>query len=84
MANFKYYVVWKGYAPGVYDSWEECKQQIEGYQGAQYKSYNSKLSAVNAIREGYKEQKGVLESLAEAIDENSGVRRRYLKDSSAV
>ncbi len=84
MANFKYYVVWKGYAPGVYDSWEECKQQIEGYQGAQYKSYNSKLSAVNAFREGFKEQKGVLESLADAIDENSGVSRKYLKDSIAV
>ena len=85
MANFKYYVVWKGHAPGIYDSWEECKQHIEGYKGALYKSYNSKDAAIKAFREGYnKENTGVLKSLAEAIDENSATSKRFIKESIAV
>lgn len=35
----KYYVVWQGFKPGIYDSWEECKKQVEGYAGAKYKSF---------------------------------------------
>jgi ribonuclease HI len=35
----KYYVVWKGVNPGVYKDWESAKQQINGYEGAQYKSF---------------------------------------------
>ena len=27
----KYYVVWEGHNPGVYNSWEECKKQIQNY-----------------------------------------------------
>ena len=37
----KYYVVWKGVNPGVYDSWTDCKLQIKGYDGAQYKSFET-------------------------------------------
>lgn len=41
MAKSKYYVVWKGLKPGIYDNWNEAKAQIFGFQGAQYKSYLS-------------------------------------------
>lgn len=41
----KWYVVWKGFEPGIYESWESCKQQINGYAGAVYKSYTSKRLA---------------------------------------
>ncbi|MBE6014880.1 MAG: reverse transcriptase-like protein [Lachnospiraceae bacterium] len=40
MAN-KYYAVKKGLTPGVYDSWEECKAQVEGFSGATYKSFKT-------------------------------------------
>jgi viroplasmin and RNaseH domain-containing protein len=30
----KFYVVWNGVAPGIYDSWEECQLQIKGYPDA--------------------------------------------------
>ena len=54
MANYKgkYYVVWKGQNPGIYDSWEECKQQVENYQGARYKAFSSQEEAVEAYRSG--------------------------------
>ena len=32
--KFKYYVVWEGLAPGIYDSWEECQLQVKNYKGA--------------------------------------------------
>lgn len=46
----KYYVVWEGRAPGIYDSWEECHDQIDGYPGAKYKSYTSQEAATEAFR----------------------------------
>ncbi len=35
----KYYVVWKGKQPGVYGDWDSCRQQVEGFPGAKYKSF---------------------------------------------
>lgn len=37
----KYYAVKVGEKPGVYTDWESCKAQVEGYKGAQYKSFKS-------------------------------------------
>ena len=45
MAQKKFYVVWKGYKPGIYQSWSDCKEQIEGFKGARYKSYTSMTTA---------------------------------------
>ena len=41
MAKKNFYVVWKGQKPGVYDSWDDCKAQVSGYEGALYKSFAS-------------------------------------------
>ncbi len=46
----KFYVVWEGRAPGVYDSWEECEDQVKGYPGARYKAFGSQSDAVAAFR----------------------------------
>lgn len=35
----KWYVVWKWFAPGVYDTRDACKESINGYAWAVYKSY---------------------------------------------
>ncbi len=48
----KYYVVWQGNRPGIYDSWEECEQQIRGVAGAKFKSYESRTLAEQAFRVG--------------------------------
>ncbi len=50
MPSRKFYVVWEGYQPGIYDSWEECKNQIEGYHGAKYKAFSSCEEATEAFR----------------------------------
>ncbi len=49
----KYYVVWDGNNPGIYDSWVECQLQIKGYPGAKYKSFKTKDEATQAFRDGF-------------------------------
>ena len=46
----KFYVVWEGRAPGIYDSWEEAQAQVEGFPGARYKSFTSQTAATEAFR----------------------------------
>lgn len=45
----KYYVVWKGVNPGVYDSWTDCQLQTKGYDGAQFKSFDTREEAEHAF-----------------------------------
>ncbi|MCD7935847.1 MAG: viroplasmin family protein [Tannerellaceae bacterium] len=52
MGKSKYYVVWKGLTPGIYESWEECKKQVEGQPDVRYKSFETREEAVNAFEEG--------------------------------
>lgn len=49
MAKKKYYTVWKGVSPGVYDSWTDCQLQIKGFKGALYKSFNTREEAERAF-----------------------------------
>lgn len=37
----KYYAVRNGRCPGVYETWNECKAQVNGYPGAVFKGFNS-------------------------------------------
>ena len=49
----KYYVVWRGLSPGIYNSWEECKKQVMGYDGAQYKSFTDEDEAKRSFDKSY-------------------------------
>lgn len=49
MAKQKYYVVWEGVTPGIYSSWTDCQLQTKGYEGAKYKSFESKEEAQRAF-----------------------------------
>jgi ribonuclease HI len=48
----KYYVVWVGAKPGIYDSWDKCLKQTKGYPAAKYKSYESMAEAERAYTGG--------------------------------
>jgi len=41
MAKKKYYVVWNGRETGIFETWPECEKQIQGFAGAEYKSFSS-------------------------------------------
>ena len=46
----KYYVVWAGNKPGIYGTWNDCRLQINGFQGAVYKSFDTMAEAEKAFR----------------------------------
>lgn len=48
----KYYVVWEGNNPGIYDNWDDAKEQVEGVANARYKSFYSLQDATQAYRTG--------------------------------
>jgi len=54
----KYYVVWTGRKKGVFSSWEDCKKQIDGFEGAQYKAFTDKTEAQLAYNKNYFAYKG--------------------------
>ena len=45
----KYYAVKKGKKPGIYTTWDECKENVHGYAGAIYKSFKNKKDAENFL-----------------------------------
>jgi ribonuclease HI len=54
----KYYTVWKGKHPGVFESWDDCKAQIKDFEGAQYKSFTTFDAAKKAFNGNYKDYIG--------------------------
>lgn len=47
----KYYVVWSGRKPGVYTSWAECLEQVNGFSNPVFKSFSSREIAEQAFEE---------------------------------
>ncbi len=49
----KFYAVWHGRATGVFLSWADCQKQIDGFDGAQYKSFETLKEAELALKQSY-------------------------------
>lgn len=45
----KYYVVKKGYKTGIFNNWEQCKANVYGFSGAEYKSFNNQNDAYDYL-----------------------------------
>lgn len=73
MAAKKYYVVWKGIIPGIYSSWTDCKKQIDGFEGAQYKSFKTKELAEKAFDGSYHDFQGIDTRILERTDEQKAI-----------
>ncbi len=54
----KYYVVWKGKKPGIYNTWEACKAMISGFEDAQYKAFPTHREAQVAFDKTFADYKG--------------------------
>lgn len=64
MYSKRYYVVWKGRVPGVYDNLDDAMEQVDDFPGAMFKSYDSPQAAAEAYRSsGRKEDKKDLGNL---------------------
>ena len=47
MAKKKVYAVKKGKQTGLFYSWNECKESVSGYPGAEYKGFETEEEAKN-------------------------------------
>jgi len=45
----KFYVVWKGRQTGIFTDWATCKQQVDAFAGAKYKSFKTRAEAEAAF-----------------------------------
>lgn len=54
----KFYVVWVGRQKGIYNSWNECKKNVDGVADAKFKGFPSLQAAEKAYKEGYKKYWG--------------------------
>ena len=52
MGKPKFYVVWRGRQVGIFNTWAECQQQVKGFEQAQYKAFESRAVAEEALRMG--------------------------------
>lgn len=59
----KFYVVWVGYNPGIYDTWADAQEQVTNYPGAKYKAYDDIDEATAAYRGDPSEQLGLMRAL---------------------
>lgn len=76
MAKQKFYVVWNGIEPGVYDSWDQCKCRVENFDGALYKSFPNKELAEKAYYSSPWEYIGK--------EKTNPLQGDFIKDSLAV
>ena len=89
MPKQKFYVVWRGRKPGVYDNWDGCKAQVEGFGEAAYKAYATLEDAEEAFWRG-KEEAQPAQAVAGQDDKTSGTPlpaaapRPYDEDAIAV
>lgn len=66
----KYYVVWEGREPGIYTSWEACREQVENWPSPKYKSFSNVHEATEAFRGSPFCQLELMRSIIEAAGED--------------
>lgn len=67
----KFYAVKIGKTPGVYETWAECQNQINGFSGAVYKGFATKEEALAFVGKDGREQKKHEETQAIAYVDGS-------------
>lgn len=56
MASYKYYVVWNGREPGIYDNWNECAVQVNDFPSPNYQGVNTLAEALSLWAKGPREE----------------------------
>ena len=78
----KYYAVKKGKVPGIYETWNEAKAQVDGFSGAVYKSFSTLEEADKYIAS----QNSVEEDIFDGESLNQEVEKRIgeLQEDEAI
>jgi len=64
MAKRKFYVVWEGREPGIYDDWADCLEQVDHFPGARYKAFDSQYAATVAFRGDPADESSLIKEIA--------------------
>ena len=72
MAAKKFYAVRKGKIVGIFESWDACKASVDGFPGAEYKSFKTREEAAafcggNTVVSAGKVSGGRVDPVAEAV-----------------
>lgn len=78
----KYYVVWEGRSIGIFEDWASCKAQVDNFQGAKYKSFETEKEAVEALKKDFK--KVMAESRKNEVKVPKSAMPPPLKDAVVV
>ena len=57
----KFYAVKVGRTPGIYNTWDECKAQVDGVSGATYKSFKTAAEAAEFM--GWSDNKKISQNI---------------------
>jgi len=84
VAKMKFYVVWDGVHPGLYDNWEDCKLQVTGYENAKYKSFETLDAAREAFEKGHPAYRQSTVKKPEYNSVTSYIRESIAVDASCI
>ena len=56
MVKQKYYAVKIGKSPGIYSTWKQTEEQVKGFSGAKYKSFETEKEALEYLSKIDKER----------------------------
>ncbi len=65
-------MVWNGREKGIFSSWDECKAQVDGFDGAQYKSFESQKEAEAAFKQNFYKVVGASQKVTQTKLANVG------------
>ena len=84
MAKTKFYVVWVGRKTGIFETWDECNEQIFAFPKAIYKSFKTKILAEQAFSGSSKEFIGKNIFETDLSDEQIKLIGKPIEDSISV
>jgi viroplasmin len=65
-----FYVVFNGREPGVYDDWEDCRRQVDGYSNHKYEGFDSKQAAEKAYADFQKANPDPIDAMIDSFEKD--------------
>ena len=80
----KFYVVWKGRQTGIFTDWATCKQQVDAFAGAKYKSFKTRAEAEAAFSGTSTSANKLSSSTAKKSPSKQGIKTYTATEISAM
>ena len=81
MTKTKFYAVKAGYKPGIYTSWKAAFDQVNGFNSAEFKLFNTRKEAEKFISKCNDEDPKRKADYVDRCDSNKNENNQALEDS---